>query len=144
MAVKTFSIGGFFLRFLFALILVMATFNPAEPYSYYHWAISPILQDLQSFDVFKGLMGVVLIIGWTIYLGATFRALGLFGMLLALLFFGMLIWYFISQGWLSLASKETMTWLVLIVLSAVLAVGISWSHIWRRLTGQLDVDETDT
>ncbi|MGB5773274.1 MAG: DUF6524 family protein [Sedimenticolaceae bacterium] len=32
---------------------------------------------------------------------------------------------------------------MLVLLSAILAVGMSWSHIRRRLTGQIDVDEVD-
>ncbi|MDZ7642989.1 MAG: DUF6524 family protein [Woeseiaceae bacterium] len=26
-------------------------------------------------------------------------------------------------------------------LAALLTIGVSWPHIWRRLTGQLEVDE---
>jgi hypothetical protein len=36
-----------------------------------------------------------------------------------------------------------MAWIVLFVFSMILAVGISWSHMRRRLTGQADVDEVD-
>jgi len=25
----------------------------------------------------------------------------------------------------------------------VLAVGVSWSHIWRRVTGQINVEDVD-
>jgi hypothetical protein len=32
---------------------------------------------------------------------------------------------------------------VLICGALVLAVGLSWSHVWRRLTGQLAVDEIE-
>jgi hypothetical protein len=31
---------------------------------------------------------------------------------------------------------------ILIVASIVLAIGLSWSHVWRRLTGQFEVDDT--
>jgi NAD(P)-dependent dehydrogenase (short-subunit alcohol dehydrogenase family) len=30
-----------------------------------------------------------------------------------------------------------------VCLAALLAVGLSWAHIWRRLTGQYAVDEID-
>jgi len=33
--------------------------------------------------------------------------------------------------------------IILFVTSAVLAVGMSWSHIRRRMTGQIDTDEVD-
>jgi Family of unknown function (DUF6524) len=32
---------------------------------------------------------------------------------------------------------------VLVILSLILAVGMSWSHIRRRMSGQVDVDEKD-
>jgi hypothetical protein len=35
------------------------------------------------------------------------------------------------------------TYLVLVALCGVLATGISWSHIRRRISGQVDVDEID-
>ena len=32
---------------------------------------------------------------------------------------------------------------IMVVISDVLATGISWSHIRRRMTGQVDVDEVE-
>jgi hypothetical protein len=32
---------------------------------------------------------------------------------------------------------------ILVILSVMLAVGLSWSHVWRRMTGQFEVDEVD-
>ncbi len=34
-----------------------------------------------------------------------------------------------------------MAWLSLVVLAVLLGIGLSWSHVRRRLTGQVDVDE---
>ena len=50
---------------------------------------------------------------------------------------------FVDLGWLRLEADGAMTWVVLAVLSLILAVGMSWSHIRRRLTGQVDVDELE-
>jgi hypothetical protein len=36
-----------------------------------------------------------------------------------------------------------MAWIVLLVFAIILAIGLSWSHMRRRLTGQADVDEVD-
>jgi len=33
------------------------------------------------------------------------------------------------------------TWVILVILSVMLAIGLSWSHGWRRLTGQVEVDD---
>ena len=41
------------------------------------------------------------------------------------------------------AITRTIAWVVLVILSLVLATGMSWSHIRRRMSGQFDVDEKD-
>jgi hypothetical protein len=35
------------------------------------------------------------------------------------------------------------TWIVLFATSGILAVGMSWSHVRRRLSGQVDTDDVD-
>jgi hypothetical protein len=42
---------------------------------------------------------------------------------------------------LSIDSVTEFTWVILIILSLMLAIGLSWSHVWRRLTGQFEVDD---
>jgi hypothetical protein len=129
--------SGFLLRLGAALVLVFATYNPTH-YSYFYW-----VSHLQKFTPWVALAGILLLIGWTIYLRATANSLGLFGLLLAAAFFGTLLWLFIYLGWIHADSIKAMTWLVEGILCCVLAVGISWSHIRRRITGQVDVDEVD-
>ncbi len=36
-----------------------------------------------------------------------------------------------------------MTYIVLVVMATVLAIGVSWSHVRRRVTGQADIDDID-
>lgn len=86
----------------------------------------------------------MLLIGWAIFLRATTRSLNLIGILLAVALIATSIWVMIDQGWVSLDGSAAITWMILIGLSLVLAVGMSWSHIRRRMTGQLDVDEVDS
>ena len=88
-------------------------------------------------------MGVVLLIGWTIYLRATLRSLGPFGLVLAVAFFGTLVWLLVDTGLIPANSVRAITYIVLVIISGVLAVGVSWSHVRRRITGQADVDEVD-
>lgn len=137
-----FTLKSFLFRVLFALILVFATYNPLEG-SYYHWALKPLLNDPAAFTILKGLVGVALLIGWGVFLGATFKSLGGLGTIMLTVLFALFIWLLIDKGWISLDEPTTMSWLVLLALSGVLATGISWSHIRRRLTGQVDVDEAD-
>ncbi len=70
------------------------------------------------------------------------RSIGFFGVVIALAFFAAVIWLIASWGWLDPHNTTAMTWVVLVVCSAILAVGMSWSHIRRRLSGQADVDES--
>ena len=138
MANSSFDFMSFLGRFIAALILVYATYNPSG-YSYYHW----VDRTLPEFDPLVVLAGVVLLIGWVMFIRATIRSMGLLGVMLAVAFFGTLVWLIIDRGWLSLEDTDMLTYIGEFLLAAVLATGMSWSHIRRRLTGQLDVDDVD-
>ena len=130
--------AGVGLRFVAAIVLILATFNP-EGYSYYHWA----LVDWGNFDPIKALVGVVLLIGWTVFLRATARSLGTFGLILALAFFAAIVWALIYYGVIEPDSRRAITYLSMFVLAGVLTAGLVWSMVRRRVTGQLDVDDVD-
>lgn len=130
--------AGILVRFLVAIVLVFATYNP-EQMSYYHW----VRDNLQEALPLKLFAGVVLLIGWTIFLRATMRSLGAFGLLLAAAFFGTLIWLIVDYGLVRADNVKTMTYIALVILCGVLATGMSWSHIRRRLSGQLDTDDVE-
>jgi hypothetical protein len=135
-----FSVSNFLARWLFAAILVVGTYNPSE-YCYFHWIWD---KDLEIGPVIA-LAGVVLLIAWIIFLKATLESLGLLGIVLGGALFGCVIWWLIDIGLLHAGSTTALTWIILFVLSLILAAGMSWSHIRRRLTGQIDVlDDHDT
>jgi uncharacterized membrane protein len=138
MADKRFNFSGFMIRLLMALLLVFATYNPSG-YSWYHW----ITNAQEKIDPLIILAAIILVIGWAIYIRATMRSLGPIGTTLALVFFATIIWLLIDYDLLSLDSTTTLEYIVLVMLAAIMATGISWSHIRRRMTGQIDVDETD-
>ena len=126
---------GILMRFLAALVLVFATWNPTG-WSFVHWLIST-LPNVTAELVF---VGVVLVIGWILFLHATLESLGLLGIILALAFFGSLTWFIFNLGWLSIG-QNVLSYVVLVVISAILAVGMAWSHIWRRLSGRVEMEE---
>jgi len=136
MARKEFTFVSFLLRFLFALALVFLTYNPSG-YSWVGWLLS------DTALVYKVAGGVVLLIGWVMFLRATWRSLGAIGTILALAFFAVIIWLFHYWGIFALDDIATIEWIVLFVLSGVLAVGMSWSHVRRKLSGQYDTDEIE-
>jgi len=129
---------GIFVRFIIAVVLVFSTYNP-EGYSYYDWFIN----NPAELDPLKILVGIVLLIGWVIFLRATMRSLGIVGLSLAIAFFGTLVWLVVDWGLVPADSVRAVSYLVLIVFCAILATGISWSHIRRRISGQVDVDEVE-
>ena len=135
---KMFGFEGIAIRFAFALVLVFATYNPSG-YSYFHWAEST----LPKFTPLLAICGLLLLITWGIYIRATFRSLGIFGLLLAGAFFSSFVWLFYDLGWLQVDNVGVITWVVQVVISLLLAIGMSWSHIRRRLTGQVDIDDVD-
>lgn len=139
MVANRFSWSNFLVRLVFALILVIGTYNPST-LSYYHWVITDFPA---SINAVNALVGITLLIGWIIYLRATWNSLGPVGLILALAFFAAIVWLLVDIGLLATNSNGIFSWIILVVLSAILAVGMSWSHIRRRMTGQIDMDDVD-
>jgi hypothetical protein len=133
-----FGWDSFFVRFIFAIVVVFATYNP-EGYSYYHW----IADNFPAVTVLKAFVGVILLIGWVILIRATMGSLGLLGVILAAAFFGLAIWLIIDVFGLSADNQRVISYIVELMLACVLSIGVSWSHVRRRITGQVDTDELD-
>lgn len=129
---------GFLVRWVFALVLVAATFNPT-PYNYIGWAVRNYYGQLPL----TLLLGLLLLVGWIVYLRATLRSIGAFGMGLIAAIVGALLWVLYDYGVLSLDNRNLNTWLGVLALSLVLGVGLSWSIVRRKLSGQADVDDVD-
>jgi hypothetical protein len=129
---------GFVLRWVFAFVLLAATFNPTE-YNYVDWVREFGGQNM-SIAV---LLGLVLLIGYIIYLRATLRSIGAFGMILVIAVVGALLWVLYDLGVLRLDNASFNVWLGLGALSFVLGIGLSWSHVRRALSGQADMDDVD-
>lgn len=134
--------GGVLGRLLASLVLVFLTWN-AEGWSYYHWAIQPLLDGAGNFSAIKFLAGALLVAAWVVFLQATRRSIGLMGAVLVAAIAGGVIWLLISSGVVTASSGRGLARVVLIAISVILAVGMSWSHMSRRLTGQADTDVVD-
>lgn len=120
------TVGRFLSRFVFALLVVGATYNPTA-YSYYAWAKNtgwawrpPIV-----------FVGVVLLIGWVICLRLTLRSIGGIGLLLANAFLAALFWLFADWDWLPIENVAAISWIGLFSVTTILTVGMSWSHLRR-------------
>jgi hypothetical protein len=129
---------GFLLRWLFAFALVAATYNPTS-YNFTRWAMANGQEQL-SITV---LAGLVLLVGYIIYLRATLRSIGAFGMILILALVGALLWVAFDFGLLDLQNRALTVWIGIFALSLVLGIGLSWSIVRRKLSGQADVDDVE-
>ena len=138
MARSGFGFGDFLWRWVFAQGLVFATFNPTE-WSYARWAAGAWESDLPL----VAFLGVALVIGWIIFLRATLNSIGLFGVALIAAAAGTLVWLLIDRGLLSVEAPGLLIWIGLFILGLILGLGMSWSHMRRMLSGQLDVDDVE-
>ncbi len=133
---KRFSIGDFIIRFIFSLALVLATYNPTGK-SYSHW----LIENYANFTSGMALAGVTLLIGWAVFIHSTMSAIGGLGIILGSAFFACLAWVLVDNGIINTEGNHATTWIVLVLVAAMLAVGMSWSHLRRKWSGQQDVDE---
>jgi len=136
--------GGIGTRFLFAFLLVVFTWNPT-PFNYVEWMLAQF-DPVERSDLWPvvAFCGIIMLMGWIFYLRTTARSLGVGGIVL---FIGLAItvfWALFNYNIVSMGSMTLIQWLVLIVLSAILAVGMSWAHLRARWSGQATVDEVDT
>jgi hypothetical protein len=136
MARQTLTAGGFAARIGVALLLVLLTFNPSG-YSYLHW----LMHQFPRVQPATALAGVALLICWVVYLSAARESLGLAGIALLVAFFAALVWAATSIGVFNL-SGSSVAWAAVLVAGIILGLGMCWSHLRRRLTGQIDVDQT--
>jgi hypothetical protein len=133
-----FGFASFGLRALFALVLVFLTFNPSG-----HSFVHMVAQGFPKITPIEAVCGIVLVIAWFVFLSATLRAIGLVGMALAVALFAALVWLVVSWGWISLQDRDAIIWIALVILSLILAIGMSWSHLYQRWSGQATVDDVD-
>ena len=136
--VNDLSFSGFLVRVVLSLILVLLTFNPSG-YSYVHM----VADGFPSVTPVEAVLGILLLIGWIVFLGATLKSIGLIGMVLALALCAALVWLVASWGWVSLENTNALIWVGLVVLALIMAIGMAWAHLYRRWTGQSTVDEVN-
>ena len=131
---ETFTFWGFVSRWLLAMFIVLVTYNPSG-YSYFHW----IFEGSGGNWLGKGLVGLALGITYVTFFLAALRSLGIFGMLVWAGLFVAIEWFLI-QFFQPLTTGTVVT-MALIVLASVLGIGVSWSYIRARLSGQLDTND---
>ena len=140
MAAPSLGFSGVAWRFLFAFAIVCFTWNPTR-YNYVAWAVAQWQNNLGPLVAFSGL---VLLAGWFFFLRTTARSLGVLGLVLCLALSGVVLWGLFQYNFVSSESTTLISWIVLVLFSAILAAGMSWAHLRARWSGQATVDDVDT
>jgi hypothetical protein len=129
----TARIAGIVVRLLAVMLLVGGTYNPGG-YSYYHWVTLGQGGMLAS----KLCLGLVIVIGFFVCINATVRSLGLLLLVPVLAVIAASIWLLADWGWIDLRERMQRTLVAEASLVLLLGLGVSFSLIRYRLSGQLD------
>jgi hypothetical protein len=129
---------GIILRWLGAFVLLSATYNPSQ-WNYARW-VRDNWADQMPLALF---LGLILAVGYMVYVVATLRSIGPFGVVLVAAIIGAAIWVLIDWGWLSLTNPSVNMWIGILIASFILGIGMSWSILRQRLSGQASVDEIE-
>lgn len=127
---------GFLIRWLCAFVLLALTYNPTQ-INYTRWAA----QNWQDQMPLAVLGGLILLVAYVLFFTAVLRGIGALGVVLILAVVAALVWVLVDFGWIDLDNPTSNTWIALVALSIVLAIGMYWGILWRRLSGQLEVDD---
>lgn len=133
---SSFGFPSLLVRWLVAVFLVLATYNPSGS-SYIHW----LTDTTDTRWSLKALVGIVMAVMNLTFFFATVRSLGITGILAAAIFCITVVWTLQDHGYLHSLTYWTWVTVVLILVGSVQAVGVSWSHIRGRLSGQADSND---
>jgi hypothetical protein len=122
-----FGLDSFFLRFIFAAVVVFATYN-AEGFSYFHW----ILNNLGNLNLYMAGAAVVLVLCWIMLIRSSITSLSLIGFLVVTVAFALLAWLIIHRLGLNASSKGAIIYISELAIASVLSVGVPWSRIKRK------------
>lgn len=129
---------GILLRWLGAFVLLAAIFNPTR-WNYLAWA----RESWSSQIPLILFLGLILGVAAMVYLVATMRSIGILGAIVIAAIFAAGLWVLTDWGLLGLGNPALNIWLGILVLSLILGIGMSWSILRQRLSGQQTTDEVD-
>ncbi len=130
-----FGMYSVFLRWLLIAGIVLSTYNPSGR-SYYHWATVSNAEISLKISI-----GLILFALNMIFIRLTFRAMGLSGALVLALVVTSVAVTLPRLGWLTLETFEMFVLYVMLFFCIALSIGVSWSALRTRLSGQVDSDD---
>lgn len=128
------SLSGILIRIGLAVALVIGTFNPTG-YSLFHWITQPPVAVTPG----KALAVLALAIGWIVCLRTAFISLGRAGLVLGLALFSVLVWFLVDRQVVNLTGSG-IVWVALLVIGVLIGIGLSWSLLRAKATGQIEVN----
>lgn len=133
---EQFSYPNLLARWLAAMFVVFATYNPSG-HSYFHWL----------FDADEGRLSLKILVGLGLLVlnltfgYATARAIGWTGVVATAALFASTVWVLVDAGYLVGMGLWGWVTVVLTLLATLFAIGVSWSYIRNRLSGQVDSND---
>ncbi|TCP41786.1 DUF6524 family protein [Rhodovulum marinum] len=124
--------SGFLLRWVFAAILLAAAYNPTQ-YNYITWAQANYETDQKALVI--GL-GAMLAIAFLIYVFGTLRSIGLMGLVLIVVIFGLLGYILVDKGIIQPGMTAMNIWGGIAILSFILAAAMGWRRPARSSAGK--------
>ena len=125
---------NFLLRWLFTLFLVFATYNPSGR-SYYHWAMSG-----ESPATTIAIAAIMLIACYAFLIRSTWRSIKPLGALLVVIFLVLFNLMLVGLDLVTITADRVVV-MGLVSVATLLAIGVSFSAIRARLSGQIDSDD---
>jgi hypothetical protein len=126
---------NFMLRWLFTLFLVFSTYNPGGR-SFFHWARSG-----EAPATMVAVMAIMLIGGYAFLIRSTWRSIKPIGALLLVVFLALFNVMLVDLGLVSISADGVVSVMGLASIATLFAVGVSFSAIRARLSGQIDSDD---
>ena len=143
MAAPGIGMSGIGLRFVFAFALVVLTWNPTR-FNYVAWALAQWDPEQRSnLWPLVAFSGLIMLAGWVFFLRTTARSLGVIGIGLCVAVAATVLWALFQYNVVGRESTTLISWIVMILFSAILAVGMSWAHLRAKWSGQATVDDVD-
>lgn|SRR5690554_1425382 len=134
-----FGFWGWVVRWMLAMFIVLATYNPTG-YSFWHWVAQSGLQNASV----KVLAALILLLLHLIYLRATIRSIGPIGIGLITATLGAFAWWLSDLELIDMGNRVVVDLVLLVMFATLMSIGISWSHLRNRLSGQIDSDDVTT
>ena len=123
-------------RWLICAVVVFGTYNPSG-HSFYHWARDSAV----SFPL-RLVVGIFLFTAIVALVRMAFLSIGYRGIVAVLsLIYGSIL-FRVGLGWFAFADVDVETYAILVWISTILGIGISWSFFQRRISGDKYVIKT--